>query len=78
MTVYGDDLLADNALYTLAGIYEKNLHDTDKAAEFYKKILFEHTDSLFVIEARKKFRELTKETQKFGDDVETIKIEFID
>ena len=78
VTVYGDDLLADNALYTLAGIYEKNLHDADKAAEFYKKILFEHTDSLFVIEARKKFRELTKETQKFGDDVETIKIEFID
>ena len=78
VTAYGDDLLADNALYTLAGIYEKNLHDTDKAAEFYKKILFEHTDSLFVIEARKKFRELTKETQKFGDDVETIKIESID
>ena len=78
VTTYGDDLLADNALYTLAGIYEKNLHDTDKAAEFYKKILFEHTDSLFVIEARKKFRELTKEKQKFGDDVETIKIESID
>lgn len=78
VTTYGDDLLADNALYTLAGIYEKNLHDTDKAAEFYKKILFEHTDSLFVIEARKKFRELTKGTQKFGDDVETIKIESID
>ncbi|MDC0314076.1 hypothetical protein OAL26_02995 [Flavobacteriales bacterium] len=78
VTTYGDDLLADNALYTLAGIYEKNLHDTDNAAEFYKKILFEHTDSLFVIEARKKFRELTKEKQKFGDDVETIKIESID
>ena len=78
VTTYGDDLLADNALYTLAGIYEKNLHDTDKAAEFYKKILFEHTDSLFVIEARKKFRELTKGTQKFGDDVETIKMESID
>jgi tetratricopeptide (TPR) repeat protein len=78
VTTYGDDLLADNALYTLAGIYEKNLHDTDKAAEFYKKILFEHTDSLFVIEARKKFRELTKGTQKFGNDGETIKIESID
>ena len=78
VTTYGDDLLADNALYTLANIYEKNLHDTDKAAEFYKKILFEHTDSLFVIQARKKFRELTKGAQKFGDDVETIKIESID
>lgn len=78
VTAYGDDLLADNALYTLANLYEKNLHDTDKAAEFYKKILFEHTDSLFVIEARKKFRELTKGTQKFDDDVETIKIESID
>lgn len=78
VTTYGDDLLADNALYTLASIYEKNLHDTDKAAEFYKKILFEHTDSLFVIEARKKFRELTKGTQKFGDDAEKVKIKSID
>jgi tetratricopeptide (TPR) repeat protein len=78
VTTYGDDLLADNALYTLAKIYEKNLYDSDKAAEFYKKILFEHTDSLFVIEARKKFRELTKGAQKFGDDGETIKIEAID
>ena len=78
VTTYGDDLLADNALYTLARIYEENLHDTDKAAEFYKKILFEHTDSLFVIEARKKFRELTKGTQKFDDEVETIKMESID
>ena len=78
VTTYGDDLLADNALYALAKIYETNLHDTDKAAEFYKKILFEHTDSLFVIEARKKFRELTKGAQKFGDDGETIKIEAID
>lgn len=80
VTEYGDDLLADNALYALAKIYENNLNDKEQAAEYFKQILFEHPDSLFVIESRKKFRELSKgsPTLKFGDDGETIKIEDID
>jgi len=77
---YGDDLLADNALYTLANIYESNLNDTEKAVEYYKLIIFEHPDSLFVIESRKKFRELSKGTHtlKFGDDGKEIKINDIE
>lgn len=55
---YGDDLLADNALFSLATIYETKLHNNEMAVLYYKKLLFDHPGSLYVVEARKKFREL--------------------
>ena len=56
---YGDDILADNALFLLGDIYEHNLYDLEKAKEAYKSILFNHKGSLFVVEARKRYRKLT-------------------
>jgi tetratricopeptide (TPR) repeat protein len=55
---HGQDILADDALFQLATIYETQLKDPEKAAEYYKKILFEHKGSLYVIESRKRFRQL--------------------
>ena len=52
------DLLADDALYLLADTYNYRLNDQQKAAEAYRRILFEHPGSIYVPEAREKFREL--------------------
>lgn len=56
---YGDDILADNALFLLGDIYEHNIYDLEKAKESYKSILFNHKGSLFMVEARKRYRKLT-------------------
>jgi tetratricopeptide (TPR) repeat protein len=53
---YGKDILADNALFLLGDIYQNQFNDNEKASIYYKKIMFEHTGSLFVVEARKRFR----------------------
>lgn len=55
---FPDDILADNALYGLAVLNDKQKNDPKKAAEYYKRLLLEYKDSLFVVEARKRFREL--------------------
>ena len=57
---YSDDILADNALFLLGDIYENKIYDILKAKECYKKILFQHKDSYFVTEARKRFRKLSE------------------
>jgi tetratricopeptide (TPR) repeat protein len=55
---YAFDILADDAVFQLGDIYENHLFDSEKAAEYYKKILFEYKGSLHTIEARKRFRAL--------------------
>lgn len=55
---HGDDILADDALFQLGEIYERHLDNKEKAAEYYKKILFDYKGSLLTVEARKRFRAL--------------------
>jgi len=55
---FATDILADNALFSLADIYENHLDQKEKAMEYYQKILLEQPGSLFIIEARKRFRKL--------------------
>lgn len=55
-TSFGQDILADDAVFQLAELYENQLDDKEKAAEYYKKILLEFKGSLLTIEARKRFR----------------------
>ena len=55
---HSDDILADDALFQLGDIYENQLNDKEKAAEYYKRILFDYKGSLYVVEARKRFRAL--------------------
>jgi len=61
---YPYDILADNALFKRAQLQETTFGDKEKAMELYKKLLTDYPGSLFVVEARKKYRELR------GDDVE--------
>ncbi len=58
---YPYDLLADDAMYNLAGLYENKLNDKAKAMQLYEKILTQYPGSLYVVEARKKFRALRKD-----------------
>lgn len=58
------DILADNALYNLARLYEFNLNDTAKAKRMYELLILNYTGSLFVSEARKRFRLLRGDALK--------------
>ena len=58
LTTYPKSILADNALYQLAGLYEVELAQKEKASELYQQLFIEHTDSFFAADARKRFREL--------------------
>jgi tetratricopeptide (TPR) repeat protein len=55
---YPYDLLADDAMFNLAGLYENKLNDKNKAMQLYEKILTQYPGSLYVVEARKRFRAL--------------------
>lgn len=59
---YGEDILADDALFQLGEIYQNHLLDNAKAAEYYRLILFEHKGSLYSAEARKRFKSLRKDS----------------
>lgn len=55
---YGDDILADDAYYFLAELYRTKLNQPEKAKENYEQIIFNFADSIYFVDARKKFREL--------------------
>lgn len=55
---YPESVYLDEALYYAAEIQLNQLKDTEKAKALYEKILFNHPDSIFFVEARKKFRQL--------------------
>jgi len=55
---FPSDLLADDAMFSLAGIYETQLNEKGKAMELYEKILTQYPGSLYVVDARKRFRSL--------------------
>lgn len=58
---YSTDILADDAIYNLAVMYDNLLGDKKKAAEYYKKIMFDYQGSIYVVDARRRYRELRKE-----------------
>ncbi len=55
---YREDILADDAYYALAELYVNILKKPEEAQALYEKIIFNHADSIFFVEARKKFRAL--------------------
>lgn len=50
--------LADDALFLLAEIYQKYLNDAEKAKELYSQMLVSFPGSIYVVDSRKRFREL--------------------
>ncbi len=59
-----DGILVDDAYFKLANIYEKRFKNIEKAKEMYQKIIFEFPSSIYLVEARKRFRKLR------GDKIE--------
>jgi tetratricopeptide (TPR) repeat protein len=55
---YRDEILADDAYFYLAELYETQLAQPEKAKDLYEKIIFNHQDSIYFVEARKRFRML--------------------
>ena len=55
---YREDILIDDAYYYLAELYNNHLAKPEEAKPLYEKIIFEHEDSIYFVEARKKFRML--------------------
>jgi tetratricopeptide (TPR) repeat protein len=53
---YPDDILADDALFRLAGLYDTFLNDKVKAMELYQEVMVKYPASVFVTDARKRFR----------------------
>ena len=56
-----DDVLADDALYWTAKILDEHLSKPSEALTYYEQLLFDHPGSLYVIEARERFRTLNPE-----------------
>ncbi|MEP3838878.1 MAG: tetratricopeptide repeat protein [Algibacter sp.] len=55
---YKDGILMDDALFHLAEIYQKQLDLPEKAKELYEQIIFNHADSIYFVDARKRYRTL--------------------
>lgn len=53
---FKEEVLVDDALFMAADLYHFKLNNPEKAMELYEKIMLEHKDSLFVAEARKRYR----------------------
>ncbi len=53
---HGEDILADDAHFTIGKIYEEYIKDKEKAKEYYRNHLTKYPGSIFVVEARKRFR----------------------
>jgi tetratricopeptide (TPR) repeat protein len=62
------DILADNALFRIAELYEFKIGDTDKAMEYYKKLMFDFPGSIYIVDSRKRFRTLRGDHQESKED----------
>ena len=52
------DILADDAIYLLARLYDSMLNDQVKAQNLYERIIVEYNSSIFASESRRRFREI--------------------
>ncbi|MEO9965834.1 MAG: tetratricopeptide repeat protein [Reichenbachiella sp.] len=55
---YPTDILGDDAMFLSAQIYEEHLYDESKSMEIYRDFLITYPGSVYVAEARKRFRKL--------------------
>ncbi len=63
LAFFEGDILTDDALFALGSLYEIELNNPEKAKAYYEKIIFDHQDSIYFVEARKAYRKLR------GDDL---------
>ena len=61
---YDYDILSDDAFFMVGEIYDKHLDQPDKAMEVYRDLLKLYPGSVYVAEARKRFRQLRGDFQQ--------------
>jgi len=59
---HADGIYIDEALFFSAEIYSNKLQQPEKAKPLYEKIIFNHQDSIYFVDARKKYRQLRGDT----------------
>jgi predicted Zn-dependent protease len=57
-----NDLWADDAVFMLGDLYQNHLNDKTSAQTWYQKIISDYPGSLWINEARKRFRDLRGDT----------------
>ncbi|MBT2556889.1 tetratricopeptide repeat protein [Hymenobacter sp. ISL-91] len=57
------DVLSDDALFLAASIQQESLQDREKAQLLYQQLITRHAGSIYVAEARKRFRQLRGDVQ---------------
>ncbi|MBI1305096.1 MAG: tetratricopeptide repeat protein [Bacteroidetes bacterium] len=55
---FGYDILADNAMFDLANLYQNVLNRPEDAIKLYENLIFNFSGSLYVVEARKRYNAL--------------------
>lgn len=55
---YPFELLGDDATFRLASLFENRLNEKEKAQQLYQDLMVNYPGSLYVVEARKRFRSL--------------------
>lgn len=58
LDLYSSDILADDAAFYLGELFEVHLNDLEKAMSFYLLIMTDYQDSVYITEARKRYRKL--------------------
>lgn len=61
LNLHGEDILADDALYTLAQLNENVFRNRTRAMELYARMLSDYPGSVYVVESRKRYRMLRGE-----------------
>ncbi len=59
---YSTNILADDAHYFLAKLYQNKLGQPEDAKAYFEKIIFNFEDSIYFVEARKTYRSLRGDT----------------
>lgn len=57
-----EGIYVDEALFFAAKIYSKNPSESENAKAFYEKIVLQHPDSIYFVEARNNYRKLRGDT----------------
>ena len=57
-----EGILIDDAFYELAELYKNHLKNPEKASEYYQKIIFDYSSSIYLVDARKKYRKIRGDT----------------
>ncbi len=63
---YPNELYGDDAQFKLGELYEKKLNNPEKAKQAYEDVLTKYPGSIYVVEARKRFRALRGDNLKNG------------